>query len=236
MYRVAVCDDEKLLQEEICRMCGEILQDMGVQHKIQAFGSTKELLAALDVQEGFDLICLDIMMPEKNGMEFAYEFRRRDEETSILFISSSTTYLLDGYGVRPVQYLLKPVQRAALEKALADDIRLNHTPTTVSITEGAKTTVLPLAEIRYVESRSHGCDFVLEGRTQFFWIPMSQAETMLPRDGFSRCHNSYLVNLAQVVRTHPQEVELQGGQRIPISHRYAKGFQSALIRFLNTRA
>ncbi len=113
MYRVAVCDDEKLLQEEICRMCGEILQDMGVQHKIQAFGSTKELLAALDVQEGFDLICLDIMMPEKNGMEFAYELRRRDEETSILFISSSTTYLLDGYGVRPVQYLLKPVQRAA---------------------------------------------------------------------------------------------------------------------------
>ena len=58
---------------------------------------------------------------------------------------------------------------------------------------------------------------------------------MLPSRQFSRCHGSYLINLAKVVQMTPQEVGLAGGSRAPISRRYAGKFQKALTRFLNSR-
>ncbi len=235
MYRIGICDDEKVLLEELCRMCGQILSQLGIEYEMETFGSVKELKEALDLGERFHLLCLDILMPGENGMEFAYELRKRDEETSILFVTNSTDFLLEGYGVRPIQYLLKPVKYSDLERALADDIRLHYAAQTVSVTAGGKTTVLPLASIRYVESRNHGCAFVMEDREPFFWLSMGRAEAMLPKEQFCRCHNSYLINLSQVVGTDSQEVRLKGDIRIPISRRYSKEFQTALTRFLNSK-
>lgn len=168
-------------------------------------------------------------------MEFAYELRREGSETSILFITSSTDHLLDGYGVRPIQYLLKPVDPDALARALADDLRLNHAPRTVSVTVRGRTTVMPRSDILYVESRNHGCSFVMKDRESFFWLSMAQAEELLPKEQFCRCHNSYLINLAQVVRTDTHDVELSGGAVLPVSRRFADKFQSALTRYLNRK-
>ncbi len=138
MYHVAVCDDENIFLEDFGRMCGKILREMDVRHQISMFSSIRGLREAMEAGERFDLLCLDILMPGKNGIEFAYEFRQKNDEISILFITSSTDFLLEGYGVRPIQYLLKPVKWEELRRVLADDIRLNHTPTTVNVTVGKK--------------------------------------------------------------------------------------------------
>ena len=47
-------------------------------------------------------------------MELARDPRAENEQTSILFIASSQECLKDGYSVRPIQYLYKPVDRADL--------------------------------------------------------------------------------------------------------------------------
>ena len=57
-------------------------------------------------------------MGGKSGMKLAQELRQRDDKTSILFITSSTEFLKDGYSVRPIQYLLKPVQAADWNRQL----------------------------------------------------------------------------------------------------------------------
>lgn len=233
MYRIALCDDDSITRGELCRMCGRILNDMGVEHQLVPFAAADALQAALEGGAQFDLLCLDILMPGESGMELARALRQHDDKTSILFITASTDFLLEGYGVRPIQYLLKPVDPASLARALADDLRLNHAPRTVSVTAGGKTAVLPLASILYVESRRHGCVFVLPDGEQFFWMTMAQAEALLPAEQFCRCHNSYLIHLAHVVRMDANQVELPGGIRIPISRRHAASFRSAVTRFLN---
>ncbi len=235
MYRVAICDDEEELLRDLVDSCGRILEEMGVEHELSAFSSALELRKSLEQGAVYDLLCLDILMPGKTGLELAQELRGYDDRTSIVFITGSTEYLLEGYGVRPIQYLLKPLDHGALRRALADDLRLNHTPKTVSVTSGGKTTVMNYSAIRYVESRNHGCAFILDGREEFFWLSMSQAEEILPRDQFCRCHNSYLVNLAHVVKSDIRGVELRGGTLLPISRRFTATFQSALTKYLNSR-
>lgn len=137
--------------------------------------------------------------------------------------------MLEGYGARPIQYLLKPVKQEELEKALQTDLRMNHRPSTVTLHISGKTAVLSLSDIRYVESRNHGCVFWMEQEERSFQISLTQAEALLPKAQFFRCHNSYLVNLAQIKEVTSREVLLSNGRR------YAEQFQRKFICYLNNR-
>lgn len=106
MYRVAVCEDEAILCANLCAQCESILDKLKVEHRITSFSSAEKLENALLAGEEFSLLCLDILMGGKSGMKLAQELRQRDDKTSILFITSSTEFLKDGYSVRPIQYLL----------------------------------------------------------------------------------------------------------------------------------
>lgn len=231
MYRVAICEDEFHLRSELRELCRQILTQLEVAHSLETFSSAKELQDALDTGRRFDLLCLDIVMPGQSGMELARRLRRRDDKTSILFISGSEAFLREGYSVRPIQYLMKPVSREALEDALRTDLRLHHRPNVVTITAGGKVTAIPIKDILYVESRDHRAVFVLEQGEMSFWLTLTQAEEMLSTEQFCRCHNSFLVNLAHVVRMDCQDVVLTGGRRLAVSRRQMKAFKTQLTRF-----
>lgn len=233
MYRLAICEDESCQLEALCSLCSDILQQMEIPHEIAAFASADELAAALKSGAQFNLLCLDILMDGQTGMDLASELRSWDDHTSIIFITCSTEHLLDGYNVRPIQYLLKPVQHEALAKAIRTDLRLHYQPQTISLTIKGKTHILTLADIRYIESRNHGCVFFMEGEDLFLQMNLSELETLLPASQFSRCHNSYLVNLMQIKTVNSREVQLQNGYCLPIGRRYAKEFQSKFVRHLN---
>ena len=81
-------------------------------------------------------------------MELARDPRAENEQTSILFIASSQECLKDGYSVRPIQYLYKPVDRAELAQALETNLCLHHRPDRV--------TLRPLDTLLYAKSQSHG--------------------------------------------------------------------------------
>ena len=234
MYRVAVCEDDANLRSGLCGQCRELLAGLAAEHEVVPFSSAEELGAALAGGARFDLLCLDIFLAEQSGMELAHEVRKWDEQVSILFITSSTEFLLEGYGVRPIQYLLKPVKREALEEALLTDLRLNHQPRTVTLKVRGKTAVLPLAEIRYVESQNHGCLLHMVREDQSFALGLAQVEQLLPRNQFCRCHNSFLVNLAHIKELAGREIVLTDGARLPVGRRYAGQFQSEFVRYVNT--
>ena len=199
LYRVAVCEDEAILCANLCAQCESILDKLKVEHRITSFSSAEKLENALLAGEEFSLLCLDILMGGKSGMKLAQELRQRDDKTSILFITSSTEFLKDGYSVRPIQYLLKPVQAAELEQAITTDLRLYHRPSTVTFHAGGKTLVIPTEDIYYAESREHGTVLHMTHGEKFLPLPQQLSRKSFPHlrrgrsdsvpDGWQRpCH------------------------------------------------
>lgn len=233
MYRIAVCEDEPNLRTGLCGQCRDILTELDVEHEIVSFPSAEELEQSLMDGVRFDLLCLDIFLGKKSGMDLALEVRKWDERVSILFITSSAEYVLEGYKANAIRYLLKPVKREELKEALQTDLHRNHQPRTVVITAGGKTAVVPWTEIWYVESQNHGCLFHIAHGVMAFPLTMAQAEAVLPEGQFCRCHNSFLVNLAQIRAFTSREIQLLDGVRLPIGRRYAEDFQSAFVRYIN---
>ena len=232
MYLVAVCEDQKDTREETAALCGEILTKLGVEHRVAAFSSAQALAARLLGGERFDLLCLDILMDGESGMELAKKLRATDDRTSILFLTGSSEFLKDGYEVRPIQYLFKPVSRAELKRAIETDLRLNHRPRTFSVKVGGRTAALPLDEICYVESRDHGSLFHMTGGEQFYPLSLTEVEGNLPAEQFCRCHNSFLVNLACVRAVSSRTVCL-GDQELTIGRKYAERFKNQFVKYLN---
>ncbi len=142
-YRLAVCEDDLLIREEMCSLCRDILTEEKIEQVVTAFASAEELERVLR-EEGtpFDLLLLDIQMEGMNGMELARTLRERGDRVSILFVTGCEDYLREGYCVQPIHFLLKPVKREELANALRADWELNHKPKTVVLQAGGKTVSL----------------------------------------------------------------------------------------------
>jgi CheY-like chemotaxis protein len=73
--RILVCDDNAINQ----KVAQRVLQQMGYQSAVANHG--KEALDALD-RERFDLVFMDLQMPEMNGLEATATIRERQAKTS----------------------------------------------------------------------------------------------------------------------------------------------------------
>lgn len=235
MYQIAVCEDEPHLRAGLYARCQNILGKLETEHETVPFSSAEKLGSISADGTRFDLLFLDIFLVEQNGMELAHKVRKWNEQVSILFIASSTEFLLEGYGVRPTQYLLKPGKRERVKKAILTDLRLNHQPRTVTLGVRGKTAVLSLADIWYIKSQNHGRTFHMSGGDQAFALDLAQMEQLLLRNQFCRCHNIYLVNLAHIKEFAGREIVLTDGARRPVVRLYVGQFQSELIRCINNR-
>lgn len=235
MYRIAICEDDATTREQIASLCGEILARLDTEHAISEFDCAEALEGALEAGASFDLLCLDIMLQDKTGVEMAQAFRTRDDQTSILLISSSREFLKEGYSVRPLQYLYKPVDPRELEEVLRTDLRLHRRAARLTLSLGGKTRVLPLSELLYVESQNHNAVACFPDRQEGFRITLSEIERLLPADLFCRCHHSFLVNMSHIRQINRRALELDQGSQIPVGRNYYETAQAKFIQFLAGR-
>ena len=77
MIKVAVVDDEQKELETLCAFFQKLQAEVCEEIAVSTFTSGEALLAEYD--HSFDLICLDIDMGGKTGMETAREIRRKDK-------------------------------------------------------------------------------------------------------------------------------------------------------------
>ena len=82
MIRIAVCDD----QREICEQIADIIDSDGeIEAGVDIYTDSASLLAS---RAQYDILFLDIDMPGKNGIEAAKEIRRTDKRVKIIYVTN----------------------------------------------------------------------------------------------------------------------------------------------------
>ena len=113
--RVMVVDDEQLARDELCYQ----LEQVGEVDVVAQAGNGLEALSAADRYEP-DLVFLDIQMPGLSGFEVARRLLEREPPSpALVFVTAFDQYAIEAFEVNAVDYLLKPVDAARLEQALA---------------------------------------------------------------------------------------------------------------------
>ncbi|MGH1440815.1 MAG: LytR/AlgR family response regulator transcription factor [Cellvibrionaceae bacterium] len=109
---IIIVDDEPLARQRIAKM----VADLG--YNVVAEASNSQEAFALIHQYDPDLILLDIEMPGENGLVLAEKISLLDIPPAIIFTTAYDQYALDAFDTVAAAYLLKPVEKIKLEKAL----------------------------------------------------------------------------------------------------------------------
>lgn len=105
-----IVDDEQVAREIIASHLSNFAH-------VHIIGSCSSALEAFDLisKHDIDLIFLDINMPEISGISFAKSI---NPNIKIIFTTAYRDYAVEGFELRAVDYLLKPISLDRLEKAL----------------------------------------------------------------------------------------------------------------------
>lgn len=181
----------------------------------------------------YELILLDIQMPNINGMKVAEKVRLLDSHVLIVFVTNMVQYAVEGYKVEAVDFILKPVSNYAFAKMMDKIVKIIHQrkENGVMICMNRKTLRLPAAQIKYIESHGHKVFCYTEMESFETWDNMSTLEKQLPEGRFSRINSGTLVNLNYVMGIEKEMVVLHSHEVLPISRRRKKDFLAELARF-----
>lgn len=231
MLSIAVCDDEIM---ECCNIAGKIkkiLEEMNVPCMVRQFSSGQELLQA---SEQFDIIFLDIIMGDLDGMRTAQLFREKAFDKILIFISSSRSYVLKAYDVEAFHYLLKPIDEKKLKIVLQKAVLKTekHEQEFIIVSKERQKKKLFLDDIYYFEIKGRMIDAHGKEGIFSYYGQLGVLESGLAGKGFFRCHKSYLINLKYVTVYNRQEVILDNGERITIAKRRYKEFCKEILEYM----
>ena len=109
-----VADDEQLARDELCF---QLAQLQGVEVVAQA-GNGVEALEEI-ARHTPDVAFLDVQMPGLTGFEVARKLLEQGEGPSVIFVTAFDQRAIEAFEVNAVDYVLKPVDTARLETAVA---------------------------------------------------------------------------------------------------------------------
>ena len=200
MYNIAICDDQIICGETLELSLDQIMSDYNTAYKVDIYTSGTQLLSDLESKKKeFDILFLDILMgeDEMNGIDLAKKIRLFDDSTSIVFVTSSTDYVLDGYSVRALQYLIKPVDNKILREVLEYELKSKNNVSVV-FKEKDSTRKVPASDIVHIETSGRNVKVVLKGEEFNAYNKISDVEKMLPAKDFIRCHQSFIININNI--------------------------------------
>ena len=226
MLYVAVCEDSLSQMAQI----NEYLKSYQAaqperQLRIELFKSAEELLLYLQDGRGFDVYLLDILLPGMDGIVLSRELRSKGHEGVIIFLTSTREYAFEAFGVRAVDYLLKPVDATSLFSALDHAIALlnnREQAAYVLVKSPQGDRIVNLNDIVSVEVQGHTlCYTLVDGellKSKVLRVSFTAATQQLMDDGrFMKPHQSFLINADHVVGVSPQKFCMVNHVDVPIS-------------------
>ncbi len=221
---IAICDDDVQDRKKYYKKISVISKEMNLNIDIQSYSNGNQLLFELDEKENLpDILYLDILMPNIDGLRLAEQLRSIGFDGEIIFLTLSDQYWSNAFDIHAYHYLLKEncsdnkfkevfqnAVQAVLEKN-EDYLFLNSCGTSLAI---------KIKDIYYFEVIGRIVSvYYLNGKFEFY-SALSKLEEQLISRNFVRIHKSYLVSKEYITKVYQDIVVLKNDIKLPIGRKY----------------
>ncbi|MGV3117924.1 LytR/AlgR family response regulator transcription factor [Clostridium baratii] len=236
MINIAVCDDQDYDRKNLRQILEKISLRNNIIFNIEEFRSGKELLNIYkrDIPK-FDVIFLDIILGDSNGIDIAKRILDLYNSVKFIILSSSREFILDGYDISAVNYIIKPSSIEKIERELfrAIDIQENNKKF-YEINKSGNTVLLKLNNIYYFEVDRRKINVHKKENVIDYYEKLDNVEKDLDDRGFKRCHRSYVINISKIKEFKSNEVKLLNGEVVPVGRKYKENLKEAFFDYLQT--
>lgn len=231
MLRVAVVDDEPAVRAQLCDYVQRYAEETHLPVEVTPFADGAEIAAPY--KPGFDIILLDVDMPQLGGMSAAERIREQDENVVLVFVTNMAQCAIRGYEVDALDFVVKPVSYAPFSMRLARAIKRvrSRAALTISLQTNDGLQIVTVQDILWIETVDHAV--LCHTKTDSFFVKSSlqNADKLLQGQGFARCNKCYLVNLRHVEGIRGDAVLIDGIE-LELSRRQKAAFAQAMLEYV----
>lgn len=248
MITAAICDDEQAMLDYLYEHISAEFKRQGTDIQIGKFTSGKDFLNAHKARS-FDVVFLDIRMPDIDGFDVATELRKLSEKVYIIFITTENTLVYDSFSFQPFDFIPKaPPSEINSDGSMEFLVRRISNVITRLLAQilSDATVCLPLpynqkitvntSNIQMIQSVRNYAEYVITGHEPVrVRAKLDDIESELDKHLFARLHKSYIINMCYIkdIDSRNMMVKLRDGMIIPISKTYKRDFEAAYISFLS---
>ncbi|MDD3055462.1 MAG: LytTR family DNA-binding domain-containing protein [Aliarcobacter sp.] len=229
-----IVDDESLALSRLKRL----LNENGIED-ITAFDNPIEALKEI-TKTKFDVVFLDISMPNITGLELADSIIQLEPKTFIIFQTAYSEFALEAYKSGGMGYLVKPIEsndiKNILEKVRNFKSSLDEESKKILGKRGDKLYLIDINDIYYIKADLDEVIVKIKETDAYVRRKIGDLETLLNGKNFFRIHRSYIVNVDKIksmrsVEQSKLEISFDGiAEIITSSKEGAKEFREYIER------
>ncbi len=238
MLNIAIVDDEKNIADALNEILARYAEERKIEYHTDWYSNPVQFLT--QYTDRYELVLLDIDMPDMNGLDTAKKLREMDDIVSLIFVTNMRQYAINGYGVNADDFIVKPVSyydlAMKLDRVLKKDLR--RTADVVPVKNEGSVKFISLRIVRYVEVLKHRLIYhTLDGDFEQRGT-LKKLEPIFIKNHFARCNNYCFVNLRYVEGIDGFTCIVSYGRNsekkdeVIISHPRKKEFVAELGRYL----
>ena len=229
-FNCVIVDDEPLAREGLQAFINETPE----LNLVGSFSSGIDLSQALH-DLTFDLIFLDIQMPNLTGIEF---YKSLPSPTPfVIFTTAHRNHAIEAFNLDAVDYLLKPITYARFFEAIQKfKKRMLPTSTETGKEEDFIVKVnkqycrILKSEVRYMESLGDYVKIFTTNKEYLVLVNLKNLLIQIDDARFFRIHKSFIINLNEIETVQGNTISLRNEERtIPIGTQYKEAFFSVFI-------
>jgi DNA-binding LytR/AlgR family response regulator len=234
MYKFAICDDDVNFADMFCEKLKKLFDIAEIPIDISIFLNGNELIKS---EENFDVIFLDIEMPEIRGFEVA---RKLSEElqrnlTILVFCSSYENLVFESLDYQPFQFLRKNMIDSDLpdiSSKLIYKLKTENCEYSFHNENGYYT--LLAKNIKYIDI-FYGCFgiYTADDKKHIAYGRIGEFYKKADKNIFIRIHRSYIVNCKFISKITYDRVLLDDGKtNLKIGRTYLKNLRKTYHQFM----
>lgn len=217
IVQVAVCDDEMIFLEYFVGQISTQFMKENMEVYIKSYTDGTKLLKE-NGEIPFDVLFLDIEMPNINGIEVAQTIRAVNPFINIIFVTNRDDLVFQSIHYKPFRFLRKSRLEEELSEAIqavTKKIRSENQYYTIRFNNSFKQ--IRITDIYYVESYKHDIFIHTKDEKHRIRNKMENMEKELEVFGFIRVHSGFLVNYRYIHSIDKTKIVLANKEMIPVS-------------------
>jgi len=227
--RIAICDDEKIIQEELKREVDKYFNFLDIL--TVCFSSGEELIADFEKNQ-YDLVFLDIEMKGLSGLQVAKHLHTKTKDLPIVLVTSHTELAMEGYEVQAFRFLAKPINTSKLQNTLNELEKLIFDDDKISIYSDGLHRYIRCKSICYIKSENVYLNIVTTKDKYLVRQKLKQLTNEISSKNFTQVHRSFIVNLKYVESFDGENIYMEDGIKIPVSKSNREIFKTQMLKYM----